>query len=289
MICWLALFLFTLCPVQTLRAAQFSIAPFTADVTVPIGHGMMGGLWQAKKVADPLYAKGVVLLGGSKPVVFVAVDWCEIRNAAFDRWREVLAKAANTSRDCVLVSAIHQHEAPVADLEAQRILERRKLKGNICDLKFHETAVQRVATAVRTALRKPTAITHLGTGQAKVEKIASNRRYVLPDGKVSFGRGSASGRNVLAANAPEGIIDPWLKTISFWNGDQPIAALSGYATHPMSYYRTGEISADFPGIARARRQKDTPGCLQIYFSGASGNVTAGKYNTGERTNRVLLA
>ena len=150
MIRWLSLFLFILCPVQTLRAAQFSIAPFTADVTVPIGHGMMGGLWQAKKVGDPLYAKGVVLLGGSKPVVFVAVDWCEIRNAAFDRWREALAKAADTTRDCVLVSAIHQHEAPVADLEAQRILERRKLKGNICDLKFHETAVQRVATAVRT-------------------------------------------------------------------------------------------------------------------------------------------
>jgi hypothetical protein len=289
MIRWLALSLFIFCPVHLLRAAQFSIAPFTADVTVPIGHGMMGGLWQAKKVADPLYAKGVVLLGGRRPVVFVAVDWCEIRNAAFDRWREVLAKVAGTTRDHVLVSAIHQHEAPVADLEAQRILERHKLKGNICDLKFHETAVQRVAAAVRSSLKNPKPITHLGMGQAKVEKIASNRRYVLPDGKVSFGRGSASGRNVLAANAPEGIIDPWIKTISFWNGDQPVAALSGYATHPMSYYRTGEISADFPGIARARRQKETPGCLQIYFSGASGNVTAGKYNTGARANRVVLA
>ncbi|SVB80778.1 uncharacterized protein METZ01_LOCUS233632, partial [marine metagenome] len=29
-----------------LRAAEFSIATFTADVTVPIGHGMMGGLWK---------------------------------------------------------------------------------------------------------------------------------------------------------------------------------------------------------------------------------------------------
>ncbi len=289
MIHWLALFLFLLCPLQLLRAAHFSIAPFTADVTVPIGHGMMGGLWQAKNVADPLYAKGVVLLGGQRPVVFVSVDWCEIRNAAFDRWREVLAKAAGTTRDYVLVSAIHQHEAPVADLEAQRMLARLKLKGSICDLKFHETAVQRVAAAVRAAMNNPTPITHLGLGQAKVEKIASNRRYVLPDGKVSFGRGSASGRNVLAANAPEGVIDPWLKTMSFWNGDQPLAALSGYATHPMSYYRTGEISSDFPGLARARRQKDTPGCLQIYFSGASGNVTAGKYNTGARTNRAVLA
>ena len=132
-------------------------------------------------------------------------------------------------------------------------------------------------------------ITHIGMGQAKVGKIASNRRYVLPDGKISFGRGSASGRNVLAARAPEGTIDPWLKTLSFWNGEKAVAALSGYATHPMSYYRTGEVSADFPGMARAKRQKDTPDCLQIYFSGASGNVTAGKYNNGARTNRLVLA
>jgi len=272
-----------------LAAPQFHIAPFSADVTVPLGHGMMGGLWKAKSIADPLYAKGVVLTGGDKPVVFVSVDWCEIRNASFDRWREVLARAAGTTRERVLVSAIHQHDAPVTDLEAQRILERAGLKGSVCDLAFHERAVQRAAAALRDALRKKQPVTHLGIGQARVEKIASNRRYVLPDGKISFGRGSASGRNVLAANAPEGTIDPWLKTLSFWNDDQPLAALSGYATHPMSYYRSGEVSADFPGLARARRQKETPGCLQVYFSGASGNVTAGKYNTGERKNRAVLA
>ena len=272
-----------------LRAAEFSIATFTADVNVPIGHGMMGGLWKSKTVADPLFAKGIVLIGGEKPVVFVSVDWCEIRNEAFDRWRDVLAEAVGTTRERVLVSAIHQHEAPVADLEAQRILERLKLDGSICDLKFHEQAVQRVARAAKIAMKNRHPITDIGMGQAKVEKIASNRRYVLPDGKISFGRGSASGRNVLAANAPEGTIDPWLKTLSFWNGEKAIAALSGYATHPMSYYRTGEVSADFPGMARAKRQKDTPDCLQIYFSGASGNVTAGKYNTGAKTNRLVLA
>ena len=272
-----------------LVASPYVLAPFSVNVTVPIGHSMMGGLWKSKSIADPLYAKGVVLLGGEKPVVLVSVDWCEIRNESFDQWREALAKAAGTTRERVLVSAIHQHEAPVTDLEAQRMLERRGLKGSICDLPFHEQAVSRVAVALKKSLQQPKTFTHVGLGQAKVVKIASNRRYVLPDGKISFGRGSASGRNVLAANAPEGTIDPWLKTISFWNGDQALASLSTYAVHPMSYYRTGEVSADFPGMARDKRQEETPGCLQIYFSGASGNVTAGKYNTGERKNRAVLA
>ena len=63
---WIALAALLCVP---LRAAEFSIATFTADVTVPLGHGMMGGLWKSKKIADPLYAKGIVLLGGEKPVV----------------------------------------------------------------------------------------------------------------------------------------------------------------------------------------------------------------------------
>ena len=32
-----------------------------------------------------------------------------------------------------------------------------------------------------------------------------------------------------------------------------------------------------------------PGVHQVYVSGASGNVTAGKYNTGARENRAVLA
>ena len=143
-------------------AAPFSIATFSADVTVPIGHGMMGGLWKAKSVADPLYAKGVVVLGGEKPIVLVSVDWCEIRNESFDRWREALAKAANTPRERVFLSAVHQHEAPITDLEAQRILERRKLKGSICALSFHDKAVQRVVSALVQSLNDSKRFTHLG-------------------------------------------------------------------------------------------------------------------------------
>jgi hypothetical protein len=222
------------------------------------------------------------------PVVFVAVDWCEIRNDALTRWQEALAEAAQTTPARVMVCAVHQHDAPVADLEAERILRASKATGTICDLDFHERAVQRVAAALRESLKSLQPVTHLGVGQAKVERVASNRRYTLPDGSVRFDRTSST-RNAFAIEADEGLIDPWLKTLSFWNGGTPIAALSGYAVHPMSYYGSGEVSADFPGLARARRQRDTPGVKQIYLSGCSGNVTAGKYNNGDRANRAVLA
>src|SRR5204863_269045 len=147
----------------------------------------------------------------------------------------------------------------------------------------------RVAGALAKSLKDARKITHLGTGQAKVEKVASNRRVVLPDGKVTYARGSSSGGNKVFADAPEGLIDPWLKTISFWDGKEMVAALHCYATHPMSYYGQGGVTSDFVGLARSLMQKEDPNAFHLYASGCSGDVTAGKYNDGSPANRPLLA
>jgi hypothetical protein len=111
---------------------------------------------------------------------------------------------------------------------------------------------------------------------------------MTPDGALRFDR-SSNTRLPAAIAADEGLVDPWLKTLSFWHEDTPLAAVSFYAVHPMSYYGSGEVSADFPGMARRKRQKELPGVQQIYCSGASCNVTAGKYNNGARENRAVLA
>ncbi len=104
---------------------------------------------------------------------------------------------------------------------------------------------------------------------------------------MHWGRSSSSG--VKYGDFPEGEIDPRLKTFSLWAEEEPVVAWSCYAVHPMSYYGRGQVSADFPGIARAKRQQDDPRVLQIYFTGCAGDVTAGKYNTGDPANRPVLA
>ena len=267
----------------------YSLAVFQADVTPPLGHALMGGgIAPAKQIKDPLSANGLVILGAGHPIVLVAVDWCEIRNDAYARWQTVLAQAAKTTTNRVLVCSIHQHDAPVADLQAQRLLTANHLQGSICDVQFHEQAVQRVAQALKASLQKPRRFSEIGLGQAKVERVASNRRYVDADGTIKFNRTSAT-RDLAIREKPEGRIDPWLKTLSFWNDGEPIAALSCYATHPMSYYGRGGVSSDFVGMARTRRFEDDPRIAQIYVSGCSGNVTAGKYNDGSLENRPILA
>ena len=268
---------------------KLRLATFSADVTPPMGHPCMGGgIAPASRIDDRLGAHGIVLLGSGEPIVLVAVDWCEIRNDAYDRWRQALAVAAGTTPVRVLVASVHQHDTPVADLTAERLLEDAKLKGRICDTTFHERAVQEVARALGAGLAGARPITHLGMGEARVEQVASNRRFVDSAGRLRFDRTSAS-RDAEAHRGDEGTIDPLLKTLSFFDGDTPLAALSAYATHPMSYYGQGGVSCDFVGIAREARRAADPTVQQIYFSGASGNVTAGKFNDGDPANRARLA
>lgn len=272
-----------------MAGAEFRLARFRADVTIPIGHACMGGgIAPAKEIVDPLYANGVVLLGGDAPLVWVAVDWCEIRNAAYDDWRSTLGEAAGTDRSKVLVSCVHQHDAPVVDYAAQSLLDGVGLEKSLCDVAFAKAALARVADALRASLVEARPVTQYGIGQAKVEGVASNRRVETHDGIVVYYRGSAT-KDRYFQDQPEGTIDPFLKTLSFWDGDTPVAALHAYATHPMSYYGQGGVSADFVGMARARRQQDNPDVHQLYFSGCSGDVTAGKYNDGDPANRAVLA
>jgi len=268
--------------------AEFTLAAFTADVTSPLGHpGMAGGIEPAKEIVDPLFAKGIVLIGGEKPVVFLSIDWCEIRNDAYNRWRDVIAEAAGTTPQHVLLAAIHQHDTPVADLTAQKLLDEVGLEKSLCFADFHEEAVQRTAQALRDALPSAQPVTHYGMGVAQVMEITSNRRLVHPDGKIDFGRNSSSPAEIGAL--PIDLVDPWLRSLSFWNGDTPVAVLSSYAVHPMSHYGKGSVTADFPGMARAMREKDMPGVQQMYYSGCSGDVTAGKFNDGKPENRPVLA
>ncbi len=275
------------CAARTRSA--WALAPFAADVTIPLGHRCMGILpTKARRVLDPLEARGFVLLGPGKPLVVVSVDWCEIRNRSFELWRSQLARAAGTDPQYVLLSSVHQHDAPVVDHGAQELLDAVGLKNELFDPQFHRQALQRTVAALEESLRQPQPVTHLGLGRGRVQHVASNRRVVHPDGRVDFSRGSGSGSVAFYREAPEGEIDPWLRTLSFWHQERPLLGLHVYATHPMSIYGRGEVSADFPGVARRLRQKDQPKVFQMYASGCSGDVTAGKYNDrSPRMRRVL--
>jgi hypothetical protein len=236
----------------------------------------------------PLTARGIVLLGTGEPIVLCAVDWIGISNGGYQRWREKLARAVRTSPQRVAVHSLHQHDAPRCDFSAERLLAEQGLGGAMFDVACARQTIERVADAAKRAAENAQIATHIGLGQAKVERVASNRRILGADGKVKAVR-YTSCKDPKVRAEPEGTIDPLVKSISFWNEDQPLCVLTYYATHPQSYYRTGVAHADFPGIARFLRQSTLNGLTHVHFNGAGGNIGAGKYNDGAHENRQILA
>ena len=270
-------------------AGDVHLAPFRFDVTPPIGHSCCGGwIKPVVGVDDPLEAIGFVLLGAGQPIVVCAVDWTGLLNAAHVEWREALAQAAGTTPRRVAVQCVHQHNAPFACLDAERIVAAQGDLPHIVDVDFFRRCLERGRRAVAESLRRARLVTHVACGQAKVEKVASNRRVARDaEGRVRAMRGSSCRDDALRA-LPEGVIDPWLKTVAFYDQGVKLAACHYYATHPMSYYGDGRVSSDFAGLARRRRQQDEPDCLHVYFTGCAGNIAAGKYNDGSHEMRPLL-
>jgi hypothetical protein len=210
--------------------------------------------------------------------VLCAIDWCEICNEDHLLWRQHLAEAATTLPERVAVHCVHQHDAPLTDLVAQRLHRQYHITPDLMDEAFCYLAMERVGDALRQALLRATPVTHIRVGQAPVAQVASNRRVPGADGRIRI-RFSRCFDPELRAE-PEGTIDPFLKTLSFWNGNEKLAVLHYYAVHPMSYYGDGFVSADFVGRAREQRSQEDGGVPHVYFTGCAGNITAGKYNDG---------
>jgi hypothetical protein len=266
-------------------ATPLRVGTFDVDASPPVGSPMAYD--PTKEVETPLTCRGVVLVGKDQPIVLCAVDWIGIANDGHREFREALARAAGTTPQRVTVHALHQHDAPSCDFSADALAEQYGIHREVFDSPFARDVIRRAATAVRKAVENARPITHIGIGEGKVEKVASNRRILGSDGKVQYVRWTATTDPAVRAY-PEGVVDPVMKLISFWDNDRAMAVLTYFATHPQSYYRTGKATPDFPGLARNQRQQVT-GVLHIHFNGAGGNIGAGKYNDGAHENRQLLA
>lgn len=285
------------------------VAVFDVDATPPIGSPVAYA--PVRSITDPQKARGVVLLGIGRPIVLCAVDWIGIANGGHDVWRDTLALSVGTTRDRVTVHVLHQHDGVRCDFTAEELAAAQGLAGKRFDVPFVRQTIENAGIAAKAAVEKAVPVTHLGIGEAKVEKVASNRRILGSDGRVTISRSSSyripepilsrlqaeakrQGYDLSASRvdealaAPEGVIDPLLKMLTFYDGERPIVSLSYYATHPQSHFGKGDVTAEFVGLARTQFEQDHAGQTLVHFNGASGNIAAGKYNDGTPEARIAL-
>ncbi len=261
------------------------LATFQCDVTPPAGGHPLIWVVPVKEVEDPLLAKGIVLDDGHARIVLCAVDWCGLCNSTYDLFREKIAAAAKTQVSRVAVHCVHQHTAPYTDGDAQRLLDQHENSPKYVDFRFLDEVTDRLGSAVSRAVANLELVDRVGTGQARVERVASSRRIPIGDGKIAGRMSGTTDPRLIAL--PEGRIDPLLRTITLAQGEKALVRLHYYATHPQSFYGDPRACSDVPGFAR-KRLEDEEGVFQIYFTGCSGDVAMGKYNNRTRAARAEL-
>ncbi len=119
---------------------------------------------------------GIVLLGGGEPIVLCSVDWIGIANESQDIFKEALAEAAGTIPNRVVVHTVHQHDAPICDFTAEKILKDKNIPSGCFDGTFAREVIRRLQSAIHLSLNDVKEVTDIGIGSAEVYKVASNRR-----------------------------------------------------------------------------------------------------------------
>jgi hypothetical protein len=272
-----------LCLLAPLCLAELRLATFRADATPAPGEPL---IWvkPAAQVLDPLYAKGIVLDDGRARYVLCTLDWCGLGGAAHQLFRNRIARAAGTDPSRVVVQTVHQHTAPYVDGDGYALLETLPAPPLRMSDASLERLAGRIAAAVADSVRRMQPFDSVATSSARVEQVASQRR-MFRDGKIVT-RYSGAGKDPAMAALPEGLIDPELRTVTLARGARPLARIHFYATHPQTFCCDGRVTADFAGAARESAE---PGVFTLYFTGAAGNVTVGKYNDGSDAARTALA
>ena len=270
------------------EAPVLRVATFRCDVTPPAGGHPLIWVTPVATVETPLLAKGIVLDAGQDRYVLCAVDWCGLCNSSHRLFQSKIAAAAGIDVSRVAVHCVHPHTAPYTDGDAQRLLDQLDDRDKLplyVDFRFLDEVTDRLAAAVKKSLDELRPFDAVGTGQAKVDRVASTRRIPVEGGKVRSRMSSCRDPELRAMT--EGTIDPMLKTITLASGDKPLVRLHYYATHPQSFYGDPRACSDVPGFARERLEKKE-GAFQIYFTGCAGDVAMGKYNDASREARDEL-
>lgn len=262
------------------------VASFQCNVTPSLGTPWYPSYKPLDTIEHPLLAKGVIIESEKQRYVLCAIDWCEIANSSYYRLCELIARTAKTESNAVFIHTVHQHTAPMCDEDAFDIIATLPNPPPYPKKEVFEEIFKRIAYSIESALTKLTPCNSIEIGSAKVEKVASNRRISMPDGKILTR--SSSCKDPKLIEAEEGLIDPYLRTLSFTsNKGIPIVRLHYYATHPQSFYWDPRASYDFPGMAREEMEKQE-GIPQVYFTGCGGDIAAGKYNDGTPEARQQL-
>jgi neutral ceramidase len=196
-------------------------------------------------IRDRLFARAIVVHDGRSCAVLVGVDVGAVANQVVDDAIPRVSTATGCSAERIVISATHTHSSNTAGLGQGPPLAK--------------TVADAVVEAATTANARLVPV-RVGYGTTSVD-LNVNRD--LFNRKLEWRQ----------EPNPGGPSDKTLAVVEFLGADDvPIGVYMNYAMHPINFYLSGVISADFPGEAsRYVEELFDNRTVAIFTQGASGD------------------
>jgi len=216
-------------------AARVDITPKESDLLIA-----------TDSIRDHLFARAIVVDDGKTCAVIVGLDLGGAANAMVDDATSRASKATGCPAQNFIISATHTHSSNTGGLGGRGAPTSKTVAD----------AIVEAATSAKAKL----APARVGYGTTKVD-LNVNRD--LFNSKLEWRQ----------EPNPDGPSDKTLAVVEFLGNDGvPIGVYMNYAMHPINFYLSGVISADFPGEA-SRYVEDLfdNRTVAIFSQGASGD------------------
>ncbi|MBE7466933.1 MAG: hypothetical protein HS116_25970 [Planctomycetes bacterium] len=229
------------------------------EITPPLGAEKIGWLKRITptRVADPLFARALVLDANGTRLAFVALDTLCVRWTTVERIRKAVETQYGIPAAQVMIAATHNHGGPAV---ANVGLVPR-------DDAYLASLEARVISALGQAVERfePAEI---GFGRGILFDAAFNRRVRMRDG-TTITHGKCSHPLALGLEGP---IDPELLVMGVRRPSGAwLGALVNYAVHPAHHGGDECFSAGWPGVlANELKARGVP--CPLFLNGAYGNM-----------------
>lgn len=219
----------------TAGASKVAITPMPAELAT-----------RTDLINDPLYARVIVVSNGVTCAVLVGLDLGGARNDMMADVMPRLVSATGCPSQNILISATHTHSSNTGGLGGQGSPTAKRVAD----------AIIAAAAYARGRMRPAT----IGFGTTQVA-LNVNRDLFTRNGEWR------------QQPNPDGPSDKTLAVVAFIGEDHvPIGVYMDYAMHPINFYLSGVISADFPGAAsRTVEELFDDKAVAIFAQGASGD------------------
>ncbi len=242
--------------------AKIAVGSGRVDITPPLTIPYLAYLPRQEYfqgVHDPLYAKALVFGDGDESLALICADAIGFGNHILgpgrhftDELRDRVQERCGIRPGHLMLATTHAHSTPET-LGITRLLDAPAAAY------WLDTLLDQLASAVALAAadRRPCT---LKVGSNELLGVGHNRRQGWRD-------------LTLEEQVAQGRLDPELQVLLCQDEEGAArAALVNFQTHPVTVQVQPLVSADYPGAAMSRLERDLPGCTALFMQGAAGNI-----------------